>query len=321
MNYEKQIPGLVPAEWLKPGAVVPVTPEAVDCLLRAVKSALAPSASAPVAMPDWKLVPIESTKAMNAAGYDSYRASIYQGVWINSIYSAMLAAAPTPPAAQVGEKVKPKLAQTQQYKLHAMATNYPDGHRWDKLDAKACLMASYEIAELRKAATQPAAIRSAGLDNRQIAESLAAMVIEWVGEGQWNVPGGWKNGLPRIIEARLDRLAAAEPVSSVGLSKELETELTVFDMGLGFALCHSEFSDTRNAVKKLQSDFTKLRALIRTAAEVLEEAAILCDQHANQYYIEANGGDKSGASDWKQQAAEDLAEAIRALASQDREAS
>jgi hypothetical protein len=60
-------------------------------------------------------------------------------------------------------------AETQQYKLHAMAVGYPTGHLWDKLDAKTCLMASYEIAALRKATTQPAAIRSAGLAGERAA--------------------------------------------------------------------------------------------------------------------------------------------------------
>jgi len=35
----------------------------------------------------------------------------------------------------------------------------------------------------------------------------------------------------------------------------LDQLMKVFDMGLGFALCHRDFTDTRNAVKKLQEDF------------------------------------------------------------------
>ena len=35
--------------------------------------------------------------------------------------------------------------------LRAMATNYPPGHLWDKLDAKACIKGALEIEALRAA--------------------------------------------------------------------------------------------------------------------------------------------------------------------------
>lgn len=68
-----------------------------------------------------------------------------------------------------------------------------------------------------------------------------------------------------------DALLAAAPAAPLatpadagaGLTDdELDTALTVFDMGLGFALCHRDFSDTRAAIKELQKNFTAIRAML-----------------------------------------------------------
>lgn len=54
---------------------------------------------------------------------------------------------------------------------------------------------------------------------------------------------------------------------------DVETLLTVFDMGLSFALCHRDFGDMRKAVKELQTDFTAIRAaLAQSAASVPAQA-------------------------------------------------
>lgn len=50
--------------------------------------------------------------------------------------------------------------------------------------------------------------------------------------------------------------------SAVAVPEELDVALTVFDMGLGFALCHRDFGSIRAAVKKLQEDFTAIRKMI-----------------------------------------------------------
>lgn len=66
-----------------------------------------------------------------------------------------------------------------------------------------------------------------------------------------------------------DSVPAATPAiqqEGAALDADLQTMLTVFDMGLGFALCHRDFSETRNAVKKLQLDFTEIRAALASQA-------------------------------------------------------
>lgn len=67
----------------------------------------------------------------------------------------------------------------------------------------------------------------------------------------------------------------SEQRETVPAGEELETALTVFDMGLSFALCHKDFGATRNAVKKLQADFNVIRSLIAApvAAPVPEAKA------------------------------------------------
>lgn len=69
--------------------------------------------------------------------------------------------------------------------------------------------------------------------------------------------------LRRCINA-LGEYFAAQPAegSAQVASDDLKTALTVFDMGLGFALCHRDFGATREAVKKLQKDFEAIRARI-----------------------------------------------------------
>jgi len=65
-------------------------------------------------------------------------------------------------------------------------------------------------------------------------------------------------------------LFAAQPTPAQGdavpvNSDALATMLTVFDMGLGFALCHHGFAETRNAIKDLQKDFTEIRIAVANA--------------------------------------------------------
>lgn len=59
--------------------------------------------------------------------------------------------------------------------------------------------------------------------------------------------------------------SASIPLVSVR-DGDLQTALTVFDMGLGFALCHRDAADVRIAVKKLQSDFVSICAMIAARA-------------------------------------------------------
>lgn len=70
----------------------------------------------------------------------------------------------------------------------------------------------------------------------------------------------------------MHRPAVAQP-SEAAQPGELQSLLTVFDMGLGFALCHRDFSETRNAIKKLQQDFTEIRIAISAAPTAAVSAA------------------------------------------------
>lgn len=68
--------------------------------------------------------------------------------------------------------------------------------------------------------------------------------------------------------------AAAPAASSSAAPSDLQTALTVFDMGLSFALCHKDFGATREAVKKLQADFDAIQAMLAAPAASL---AVLTD--------------------------------------------
>ena len=62
------------------------------------------------------------------------------------------------------------------------------------------------------------------------------------------------------------------PATDVLLSDGLSTAIKVFDIGLGFALCHRDRDSMIEAVEKLQTDFTAVRNLI--------EAAVLAKQRS-----------------------------------------
>jgi len=89
------------------------------------------------------------------------------------------------------------------------------------------------------------------------AEIVGALIEEMVAPAAEAAPG-------HSVAAAL-YAAPAQPVAVP--DDDLQTALTVFDMGLGFALCHRDFGDMRNAVKKLQSDFIAIRALVAAPAE------------------------------------------------------
>lgn len=80
------------------------------------------------------------------------------------------------------------------------------------------------------------------------------------------LPKGWPNSHPYSYTSddmhKYALLALAErALEPQGQTLPDDGELSldqlmkVFDMGLGFALCHRDFLDTRNAIKKLQADF------------------------------------------------------------------
>lgn len=102
----------------------------------------------------------------------------------------------------------------------------------------------------------------------------------------------WLNGDDSIKDHRKNTEEAGYPVrdiyarpvvaapAGVPDGNELQTAITVFDMGLAFALCHSNFTDTRNAIKKLQADFNGIRDMLSAAPAapadaVAKDAAML----------------------------------------------
>lgn len=71
-----------------------------------------------------------------------------------------------------------------------------------------------------------------------------------------------------------DALAMGAQPAAVQPDSDLQTALTVFDMGIGFALCHRDFADMRNAVKKLQEDFTAIRSMVSQQTDSGRDAAV-----------------------------------------------
>ena len=85
--------------------------------------------------------------------------------------------------------------------LRAMATNYPTGHSWDKLDAKACIRGALEIEALRallaQAATAAAPAPPAeGVQAVEQGEVLVT-VSGFTGSGKSAIAGGNRNPVPR----------------------------------------------------------------------------------------------------------------------------
>ena len=103
---------------------------------------------------------------------------------------------------------------------------------------------------------------------------------------EWAVKAGQARNVVHL------QAAPVQPVAMPG--GDLQTALAVFDMGLGFALCHRYFGDTRNAVKTLQSDFSAIRAMLAAPAaqgdaKDAERLDWLVSQHGSGYQI---GGTK-----------------------------
>jgi hypothetical protein len=59
-------------------------------------------------------------------------------------------------------------------------------------------------------------------------------------------------------------------VKDTDMNKDLQDDIVVFDIGIGFALSHTNPGDTRRAVEALSRDFTKLRTQL---APELKDAA------------------------------------------------
>ena len=143
------------------------------------------------------------------------------------------------------------------------------------------------------------------------------------------------NNLP-FNQETINAKRAAAPQEAKPVADDLETALTVFDMGLGFALCHRYFGDTRNAIKKLQADFTAIRSMLAAAPQeqapadkdairnaALEEAAKFLQKLADDYINDHGSYDhETGFVEYPESGREyvsgleEQAEAIRALQSQ-----
>jgi hypothetical protein len=84
--------------------------------------------------------------------------------------------APTPSAAPA---IMPK-GESAAAQLRAMATNYPAGHSWDKLDAKACIRGALEIEALRTLLAQATAAPAAAPVVLPEPDSVVAQMMELV---------------------------------------------------------------------------------------------------------------------------------------------
>lgn len=62
--------------------------------------------------------------------------------------------------------------------LRAMATNYPTGHSWDKLDAKACIRGALEIEALRALQATATGLPAEAVDADEIAATVCQRVSE-----------------------------------------------------------------------------------------------------------------------------------------------
>lgn len=62
--------------------------------------------------------------------------------------------------------------------LRAMATNYPTGHSWDKLDAKACIRGALEIEALRALQATATGLPAQAVDADEIAATVCQRVAE-----------------------------------------------------------------------------------------------------------------------------------------------
>lgn len=91
-----------------------------------------------------------------------------------------------------------------------------------------------------------------------------------------DLPEGWERAADGCVIPPAGTVGEAytAPPAAVQPDSNLQTALTVFDMGLGFALCHRDFAEMRNAVKKLQQDFTAIRAMVDRQPDSGRDAAL-----------------------------------------------
>lgn len=148
-----------------------------------------------------------------------------------TIHSATI---PTPaPSAAAGEQVP------------TIPADQPDSEFSKCLRAFALLVAEEGIKDGRGRTTSVASDRCRAVVN---------------GVMQWEIGKGLIQDL--LLAAQRDLAAQPTPAQGDAVpvgTDELTTMFTVFDMGLGFALCHHGFAETRNAIKDLQKDFTEIR--------------------------------------------------------------
>lgn len=107
-----------------------------------------------------------------------------------------------------------------------------------------------------------------------IIRKLASMI------GQWQQAAAYAMSADNCAVQPTPAQGDAVPVNSDALA----TMLTVFDMGLGFALCHHGFAETRNAIKDLQKDFTEIRIAVANAtrqssADAVDAVACYFKEH------------------------------------------
>ena len=130
-------------------------------------------------------------------------------------FVVMLTSAPTTqPAPQQGTSLMPK-GDSAAPKLRAMATNYPAGHQWDKLDAQACIRGALEIEALRSQAPQQEAQEPYSIDadpqgiRATVADAITGALA--FGAQGTNAPpdGHWL--APFWAAARAEREAAPQP--------------------------------------------------------------------------------------------------------------
>lgn len=85
---------------------------------------------------------------------------------------------------------------------------------------------------------------------------------------------------------------------------KLNTALTVFSLGLDFALCHRDFDATRDAIKQLKKDFEEIRDMLPNDAWVELTAQVLNTQPEfldGSLWVSRNGEVyANGQYEWRQ---------------------
>ncbi|WP_431152502.1 hypothetical protein [Acidovorax facilis] len=109
----------------------------------------------------------------------------------------------TSPTAQAA--IMPK-GESAAARLRAMATNYPDGHRWDKLDAKTCIKGALEIEALRAACFQ------AGCGQRDALPTIKGASI--TGGYVVVTPSGWGDDKAAVLRDAILRTFPVNPAFS-----------------------------------------------------------------------------------------------------------